>query len=201
MTRQFSPAGPQPDARRRILTAATSIFARLGFYGASVRDISQLAAVSTGLIFHHFEGKEALWTTVCDLSTEALLAALQPHLDPAYVDAQTIPRLLGAYMQYWRDNPEAFRLQLWKVLEAPQLQRQARAERLNQIIAPLFLAAQRQGFLSANVAPGQSMATAAAMIQYKLHSALEMNVALCATTGCMPDDKAFVDYVYRLIQV
>lgn len=59
----------QAEARRtQILDAATTCFRRDGFRGASMMDISRLAGLSTGHIYHYFESKEAIVEAVVDRS-------------------------------------------------------------------------------------------------------------------------------------
>lgn len=50
------------QARREEITqAATEVFARKGFQGASVDDIAEAAGVSKGTLYSYFENKEALF--------------------------------------------------------------------------------------------------------------------------------------------
>jgi AcrR family transcriptional regulator len=50
--------------RERILDAAEKLFARRGFYGVSLRDITQAAGVDVALVGYHFGGKRALFDAV-----------------------------------------------------------------------------------------------------------------------------------------
>lgn len=187
------------DARDRLLEAALSGFAELGFHGATVRDIAQRAGVSQGLITHHFGDKERLWNLVGERVSEDFLEDLTPVMAVETVDETTIPALLSAYMSYWRCHPLALRIQLWRVLGAPEAERRARVERLNRQIVPLFAKAQENGFVRSDIPAGQAMITTGALIQYRLHSELEMADAMGLTHDAIPDDGVFLDYVYRLI--
>ncbi len=53
-----------PNTRNRILTVARRLFARNGFEGTSVRDITGEAGVNLGAITYHYGSKEALYTAV-----------------------------------------------------------------------------------------------------------------------------------------
>ncbi len=198
---ELKPVFSTLDARDKLLEAALSAFAEHGFHGATVRDISQRAGVSQGLITHHFGDKERLWNLVGERVSEDFLAYLTPTIDAGAVDVGTIPALLSAYMAYWRSHPLALRLQLWRVLGAPEAERRARVERLNRQIVPLFAQAQKAGFVRADISAGQAMITTGALIQYRLHSELEMADALSITVSPMPDDEEFLRYVWSLIAV
>ncbi|MCO5318939.1 MAG: TetR/AcrR family transcriptional regulator [Microthrixaceae bacterium] len=61
------------STRARILDAAGSAFARLGYDGASLTaDILEPAAVSTGSFYHQFPSKRALLTALLDEATDNL---------------------------------------------------------------------------------------------------------------------------------
>ena len=51
------------DKRDRILAAATSVFARHGFFGAQVADVARAADVAAGTVYLYFHSKdiEAPW--------------------------------------------------------------------------------------------------------------------------------------------
>jgi AcrR family transcriptional regulator len=48
-------------AKERILNAAVTLFARLGFEGASFSDITDLSGAKRPLILYHYTSKEELW--------------------------------------------------------------------------------------------------------------------------------------------
>lgn len=50
--------------REALLNAAARLFARDGFAGARVEEIAALAGVTTGALYSHFAGKEALFLAV-----------------------------------------------------------------------------------------------------------------------------------------
>lgn len=49
------------ETRARILQAALTLFARLGYEAASVEDICVEAGVSKGAFYHHFPTKQAVF--------------------------------------------------------------------------------------------------------------------------------------------
>lgn len=196
---ELKPVFSTVDARDRLLEAALAAFAEHGFYGATIRDISQRAGVSQGLIAHHFGDKERLWTFVGERVLADFIEWLGPIIERPRVDECTIPDLLKGYMLYWREHPSALRIQLWRLLGAPETERQARVERLNRLIVPIFARAQEAGHVRSDIPAGQAMITAGSLIQYRLHSQIEMTDALATTGAAFPDDAAFLDYVFQLI--
>ncbi|HYB64982.1 MAG TPA: TetR family transcriptional regulator [Steroidobacteraceae bacterium] len=59
-------------AKERILDAAEQLFAQRGFYGVSLRDITQSAGVDVALVSYHFGGKRELFTAVFERRAEVL---------------------------------------------------------------------------------------------------------------------------------
>lgn len=56
--------GNIPDARGRILCAATKIFAEKSFAGSRIDDIAKTANVPKSLIYYHFKSKDAILETL-----------------------------------------------------------------------------------------------------------------------------------------
>ncbi|PKQ21649.1 MAG: TetR family transcriptional regulator [Actinobacteria bacterium HGW-Actinobacteria-5] len=81
-----TPAGYSAGRRRRdqILEAATSAFAHAGFHGASLREIAELAEVSTSALLHHFSSKRELLLAVLQRrdADAAALAGTPSGTDP-----------------------------------------------------------------------------------------------------------------------
>jgi AcrR family transcriptional regulator len=58
--------------RKRLLQAATRLFADNGYRGASVRDICNLAGANPGAVSYHFGGKRQLYRSVLRRAADAL---------------------------------------------------------------------------------------------------------------------------------
>jgi AcrR family transcriptional regulator len=58
--------------RKRLLQAATRLFADNGYRGASVRDICNLAGANPGAVSYHFGGKRQLYRAVLRLAAAGL---------------------------------------------------------------------------------------------------------------------------------
>lgn len=188
------------DARDRIVEAALTVFARLGFDGATTREIAKEAGVSPGLIHHHFSDKETLWNLVGNRITEEFAETASASIDPALQGTpEGLRQMLATYMRYWREHPRALRFQLWRVLGAPEEERRLRSRSLNEMFVPHFEAAQQAGLIRQDVPAGLLMVTAGGLIQFFLHSDIETSDAL-AVTGAPPlEDGPALDYLWSLI--
>lgn len=59
-------------AKERLLDAAERLFARRGYHGVSIRDITDAAKVDVALVNYHFGGKRALLTAVFERRAEVI---------------------------------------------------------------------------------------------------------------------------------
>ena len=89
-------AGGSRSARKRraILEAATEVFLRDGYLGASMDEIAALSAVSKQTVYKHFTSKEALFVEIVSSMTQA--AGDRVHHEPA---EPTSRAALRAYLE------------------------------------------------------------------------------------------------------
>ncbi|MEX2481038.1 MAG: TetR/AcrR family transcriptional regulator [Gammaproteobacteria bacterium] len=67
------------ERREQILDAASVCFAKDGFHAATIAQISHLAGMSPGHIYHFFENKEAIVSGIVQRMTERWLGLMQPY--------------------------------------------------------------------------------------------------------------------------
>lgn len=93
--------------RRKILVAATELFARQGFHKTTVVDIGSAIGMTQGAVFHHFASKEALLQAVVDRLSRGLEAykACLTHPEPGF--GPTIRRLVDLMVHHFHREPEA----------------------------------------------------------------------------------------------
>lgn len=79
--------------RMALLDAATQVFARDGYLGASMRDVADIAGITTVGLLHHFPNKVALLRALLDRRDERVVAR--------FGDLHTAPTLEG-FVQFLR---------------------------------------------------------------------------------------------------
>ena len=85
---------PKGEMRRMaLLDAATEVFARDGYLGASMRDVADIAGITTVGLLHHFPNKVALLRALLDRRDERVVAR--------FGDLATAPTLEG-FLQFLR---------------------------------------------------------------------------------------------------
>ncbi|MGH3532484.1 MAG: TetR/AcrR family transcriptional regulator, partial [Mycobacterium sp.] len=60
------------DTQRRILDAATDVFATRGFTAATMADVVAGSGASIGSIYHHFGGKKELFLAIFEQMAQAV---------------------------------------------------------------------------------------------------------------------------------
>ena len=112
------PGRPRLDAeptfdREHALRVALRVFARDGFEGASVRQISREVGVSHTLLHHYFGSKTQLWQASIDQSFGAIGAELLPrvgHLRGELSILQQVHALVVQYVMLASEFPEGFQI-------------------------------------------------------------------------------------------
>ena len=96
MTDVTDPPGGIADGRRgQILAIAAAALAEKGFDGARLRDVSNAAGVSIGLIQHHFETRDQLFLAAFEWSIDALLDRWHSSADEAPDPVARLEALIG----------------------------------------------------------------------------------------------------------
>ncbi|TIR15849.1 MAG: TetR/AcrR family transcriptional regulator [Mesorhizobium sp.] len=79
-----------PELRRaEILDAAFKIFLERGYDNTSLNEVIELAGLSKGMFYHHFQSKEALLLALFETVTEQTYQALEPILNEAGIDQKS----------------------------------------------------------------------------------------------------------------
>jgi len=77
--RRYSTKGS--DTRTKIMMSARNLFAEKGFWGTSVKDITDAASVNKAMLFYYFQSKENLYYTLLEEILEDILQWLKTRLD------------------------------------------------------------------------------------------------------------------------
>jgi AcrR family transcriptional regulator len=112
--------------RAAILEAATELFAERGYRAASLEDVAAQANVTRGAVYHHFNGKQALFEevveTVEEEAMQQVLAAANAS-DPWDAGLQAVAAYLDKCCEpkygrlVWIEGPAALGWQKWRECE------------------------------------------------------------------------------------
>ncbi|HXY19878.1 MAG TPA: TetR/AcrR family transcriptional regulator [Gemmatimonadales bacterium] len=94
------------EARERLIEAARQAFAKDGFEGASVRDITARARANLGAITYHFGSKEALYHAVIERFAEPLADRLAAISRESGAPLERLAAAARAFMEHMWSHPE-----------------------------------------------------------------------------------------------
>jgi len=138
---------PPETTRDHLLDAAEQVFARKGFAGASVREITALAQANLGAITYHFGSKAALYEAVIARAQEAMLARVEAAAWGSGSALDRIEAVVRAHYQFLADHPDLRRLVLHVVTSGAPIPdaAAARLRRLMGLVATLVARGQGDG--------------------------------------------------------
>jgi len=112
--------------RAALLDEATRLFALYGYAGTSLEDVASASQVTRGAVYHHFEGKQALFEAVLDRQESQAIAritAAATAADPLEAALQALDAFLDqccepAYGRLvWLEGPAALGWHRWRECE------------------------------------------------------------------------------------
>jgi AcrR family transcriptional regulator len=112
-----------PERRDLIERAATELFARRGYHGASMDEIARCSGVTPPVVYDHFASKLDLHRRLLERTRDELLAMWREQLGGDEPAAQRIPRALDAWARYVEGNPYAARMFFQETTGDPEARR------------------------------------------------------------------------------
>lgn len=92
------PTSAGQDRRRQIEEVAKRAFCRLGYSGASMRDIARELETTQAAVYYHFHSKEDILHSIISRFTEDLLALLRERFESAPDPVESLRRALLAHI-------------------------------------------------------------------------------------------------------
>jgi len=103
--------------KTRVLESAEMLFARKGFSGTSIADISKDSRISDGLILYHFKSKEKLYQEVLERTATRYSRVLEGVREKNLPPAEMMRASLKAVFDFWKKDDSYNRISLWSYLE------------------------------------------------------------------------------------
>lgn len=88
MTKKIKTDKNHKDTKDKILDASEDVFCRKGYYGATIREIFELAGANRGLLSYYFESKEKLFEETIDRRFDAFRERFIAQFDSARGDRE-----------------------------------------------------------------------------------------------------------------
>jgi AcrR family transcriptional regulator len=106
------------ERREQIIRTATELFSRVGFRGATVRQLAERAGISEAMIYHHFPSKEALYDAMLQQKLENSKHLFYPvEAAEARQDRAVLETVIGNFLREGRKDTSYMRMMLYSALE------------------------------------------------------------------------------------
>ncbi len=96
------------EQKRKIIVAATKVFARKGLAGTKMADIAAEAEIGYGLLYHYFDSKELIFKATVERSTQAFERLISNAQEQTGSPWERIYRLTTIILEGLRRVPEGF---------------------------------------------------------------------------------------------
>lgn len=92
--------------KQNLLAAGLEVFSRKGYMATRVEDIARQANVTTGAIYHHFDGKRALYVALFEKNSAKANQLAQQIIEEGGTPATVLRRLLVRLFKYIEEDKE-----------------------------------------------------------------------------------------------
>ncbi len=99
-----------PRRSVEILDAAALVFARLGYHGASTRDIAERLGIRQASVYYYFRSKEAALEAVCARAIGVFLAGGQRILVDSGTSVDKLRALIRQHLAAMSESPDPSRV-------------------------------------------------------------------------------------------
>ena len=106
------------ERREQIIRTATELFSRVGFRGATMRELAEKAGISEAMIYHHFPSKEALYDAMLQQKLDNSKHLFYPvEAAAAGKDRVLLETIVGNFLREGRKDTSYMRMMLYSALD------------------------------------------------------------------------------------
>ena len=124
----------KPDKRRRILKAATTVFANYGFYNAKISQIARLADVADGTIYLYFKSKDDILISIFEEEMSVLIAQHQEAIDSEKTAEAKLIRFCETHSRIAAENEDLTAFMQLEIRQSAKFQKNYKSEHLGQFL-------------------------------------------------------------------
>src|SRR3989338_4430052 len=90
----------------RIIEAATKVFARKGFYNATISDVARAAEVAEGTIYLYFKNKDDLLISIFEHSMDFFIQEAHREMEGIGDPKERLKKFLALHLKLVQKNPD-----------------------------------------------------------------------------------------------
>ena len=99
-----------PDYRAKICTVAQTLFAERGFGGTTIREIADQTGVNSGLLYHYYPNKEALYLSLLEAAVREVVVQVEHIAASTDTPEEKIRQIVQLYLAHFQAHPQSFQL-------------------------------------------------------------------------------------------
>jgi TetR/AcrR family fatty acid metabolism transcriptional regulator len=145
-----------PDKHRKIIRAATKVFAKKGFFNARISDIAKEAKVADGTIYLYFNNKFDILLSVFEQEIGKLIDQVTLLLEKENNPNQRLTIFIANHLEEMKKNKYLAEVIHIELRQTSKLMREYRKNKFNEylnIIATIIENGQQEGFFRQDVKP------------------------------------------------
>ncbi len=144
------------DKTLRILEAATRIFARKGFYNATVADIAKVAEVAEGTIYLYFKNKDDLLISIFEHSMDLFIEQVNRELTKIKDPKEKLKQFLALHLKLVQKNPELAQVLQIELRQSSKFMKEYEGGKFSDylnVVRLILEEGQKQGIFRADIDP------------------------------------------------
>lgn len=98
--------GKTEEKSQRIIEAATRVFAKKGFYNATISDVAKVAEVAEGTIYLYFKNKDDLLISIFEHSMDFFIEEANRELEGMVDPKAKFRKFLNLHLKLVQENPD-----------------------------------------------------------------------------------------------
>jgi len=108
------------EKRRKILRAASRVFAKKGYSGTRVGDIAREAGIAYGLVYHYFRNKEDVLNSLFQENWAIALKVMEDIHQQGGSLAEKLRGVASFFLEAWRMEPDLIEVLMIEVVRSPK---------------------------------------------------------------------------------
>jgi AcrR family transcriptional regulator len=148
---------PPADKKKQILRAAVEVFAERGFHRTRVSDIARKAGVAYGLVYHYFESKDEVLSSVFEENWAVFVKVLREIAHSTERDtAQKLNAISDLLIDALRINPALIQVVIQEVSRSDRYLHPRKVEAFQEafkVIRGILVEGQQKGEVRSNLEP------------------------------------------------
>ncbi len=140
----------------RIITAATRVFAKKGFYQSKISEIAQEAHVADGTIYIYFQNKDDILISLFEEQMQAVLDNMTARISGLTDPAEKLRQFAWTHLRLIEENKDMAEIIQVELRQSGKFMKEYKNEKFGQylnIIEDIIVEGQQKGLFKKSVVP------------------------------------------------